>query len=141
MLVNISFLDRKTQELIDTTVGQAFPLIERLKMKGVGSPRLLITDGSPDLKALFEVNLDTTYCNVELRPKGIIIRFRSLLDTYALIIPYYSLTVYQMAELWQFHIDGQFISAVPELNKNSNRKFLIKLLGEKAKVVGGGPNG
>ena len=49
-------------------------------------------------------------CNIELRPKGIILRFRSLLETYGLVIPYYKLKIYKgKSEEYSFYKDQYFI--------------------------------
>lgn len=138
-MLNISFPDKKTLDLIEQEVGASFSLKDRLKLKGVGSARLLIVDSSEDIKELTSVNQDLIYCNVELRPKGIIIRFRSLLDTYAFVISYPQLSLYQNAERWSFHKGGQRLNVVPEMKASANRKFLIKLLNQKA-TLSGGPN-
>tara|TARA_B110000879_G_scaffold69052_1_gene96633 strand:+ start:1253 stop:1678 length:426 start_codon:yes stop_codon:yes gene_type:complete len=95
MLLNVSYNDRKIKEQIDKEVGPSFSLRERWKLGGIGSSKLSITHASIDIHNLLVLDNNSDNCNVELRPNGIIIRFRSLLETYGLVIPYYKLKIYK----------------------------------------------
>lgn len=88
MLLNISYNDPKQKKRIDEAVGKTFSLKERWRLSGIGSEKLIITSSSIDIHNLLMLDKNINSCNVELRPKGIIVRFRSLLETYGLIIPY-----------------------------------------------------
>ena len=66
-----------------------------------------------------------------MRPKGIIIRFRSLLETFALVIPYYKLTLYKGdASVYSIYRDNYFIKV--ESDTKAVQKFFKKILGYKA---------
>ncbi|MGB5227801.1 MAG: hypothetical protein WBN55_06020, partial [Eudoraea sp.] len=95
MLVNVSYNNRDLTSKIDNEVGKPFKLKERWAMNGIGSPKLFITETSIEIGNLLLLDNNLNSCNVEMRPKGIIVRFRSLLETYALVIPYYKLTIYK----------------------------------------------
>jgi len=70
------------------------------------------------------------YCNIELRPKGVIIRFRSLLEVYGLIIPYYKLKLYKGKKfLYSIYNDDTFIKV--EAKKTTEHSFFRKLNLEK----------
>jgi len=70
-------------------------------------------------------------CNVELRPKGIIIRFRSLLETFALVIPYYKLSIYKgEAAIHSIFADHHFIKV--RSDTMAIKKFFRKLMDYKA---------
>lgn len=131
MLVNVSYNDKEVTRKVDQTVGKPFPLKERWAMGGIGSPKLFITDTSVEIGNLLLLDNNLDCCNVELRPKGIIVRFRSLLETFALVIPYYKLSLYKgSAEGYTFYIDHHFISV--RADSDAIRKFFRKLLGYKA---------
>ena len=87
MLLNVSYNDKKITEKIDNEVGKPFTLKERFAMGGIGSPKLHITETSLEIQNLLILDNNLNTCNIEMRPKGIIVRFRSLLETYGLIIP------------------------------------------------------
>ena len=95
MLANVSYNNKAQREAIDTSVGKPFTLLQRIKLGGVGSPKLYVTSSSKEIDVLFLLDHNENSCNIELRPKGIILRFRSLLETYALVVPYYKLTLFK----------------------------------------------
>ncbi|WP_343485563.1 hypothetical protein [Allomuricauda sp. d1] len=131
MLLNVSYNDKKVKEKIETEVGKPFTLKERIKMGGIGSPRMVITEASVEIRNLLILDNNRDYCNIEMRPKGIIVGFRSLLESYALIIPYYKLTIYKgdMA-IYSVYRDQYFIKVLSDTK--AVQKFFKKLLGYKA---------
>ena len=131
MLQNVSYNNKKQQGEIDSLVGKPFTLLERLKLGGVGSPKLYVATSSKEIDALFLLDHNDNTCNIELRPKGIILRFRSLLETYALVIPYYKLTLYKgKAQEYSIYKDKQFVKVVADTK--ATFKFFSKLSAEKA---------
>ena len=132
MLLNVSYNEAEVKERIEAAVGKPYPLRDRWKMGGVGSSKLLISATSIDIHNLLILDNNRNTCNVELRPKGIILRFRSLLETYALIIPYYKLTLYKgKAEEYSIYKDQQFVKIVAKTM--GTHKFFSKISAEKAK--------
>ena len=91
MLLNVSYNDPKQELTITDLVGKPFNLRDRIKFSGVGSPKLQIVSSSPKIANLLLLDNNLDVCNIEIRPKGIIVRFRSLLETYAMVIPELSL--------------------------------------------------
>lgn len=132
MLLNVSYNEPEVREKIETAVGKPFTLKERWAMGGIGSSKLVISSTSIDIHNLLILDNNRNTCNVELRPNGIILRFRSLLETYALIIPYYKLTLYKgKAEEYSIYKDQQFIKVIADTK--ATHKFFSKLSAEKAK--------
>ena len=131
MLVNVSYNNKEITQKIDQEVGKPFTLKERWSMGGIGSPKLTIKAASTEIRNLLilDNNLDT--CNIELRPKGIILRFRSLLETYALIIPFYKLTIYKGdLAIYSVYRDHYFVKVLADTK--AVQKFFKKLLDYKA---------
>ena len=95
VLANISYNNKMQRATIDEIVGKPFTLISRIKLGGIGSPKLHVITCSKEVNNLFLLDHNENTCNIELRPKGIVLRFRSLLETYALVIPYYKLTLFK----------------------------------------------
>ena len=131
MLLNVSYNDKKITEKIDSEVGKPFTLKERWAMGGIGSPRLFITETSIEIHNLLILDNNRDQCNIEMRPKGIIVRFRSLLETFALVIPYYKLTLYK-GDLAKYSIyrDHHFIKV--QADTKAIQKFFKKILDYKA---------
>ena len=130
MLLNVSYNDPKIKEKIDTAVGKPFTLKERWAKGGVGSSKLIISQTSIEIHNLLVLDNNRNTCNIELRPKGIILRFRSLLETYALVIPYYKLTLYKgKAQEYSIYKDKQFVKVVADTK--ATFKFFSKISAEK----------
>lgn len=131
MLLNISYNRPETFQKINKEVGKTFTLLERIKLGGTGSPKLYITQASIDIHNLLILDNNMNTCNVEMRPNGIIVRFRSLLETYALIIPYYKLTLYKgKAEEYSIYRDHYTIKV--KANKPQIHKYFKKIIDYKA---------
>jgi hypothetical protein len=132
MILNVSYNDKVIREKIETEVGKPFSLKERWSMGGVGSSKLFISQTSINIHNLLVLDQNLNTCNVELRPQGIIVRFRSLLETYALIIPYYKLKIYKgKAEEYSIYRDESLIKILA--NTKTIHKFFNKINTLKAK--------
>ncbi|AYN68960.1 hypothetical protein D1013_17020 [Euzebyella marina] len=130
MLLNVSYSDKEMTRKIDLLVGKPFSLKQRWALGGIGSPRLFITETSTGIRNLLILDNNRDQCNIELRPSGIIVRFRSLLETYALVIPFYKLTVYKGdLGIYSIHKDHHFIKVNAETK--AVQKFFKKLLDYK----------
>ncbi|MEW2922831.1 hypothetical protein AB1A65_15260 [Muricauda sp. ANG21] len=131
MLLNVSYSDKNITRKIDQAVGKPFPLKERFVMGGIGSPKLHITETSLEIQNLLILDNNLNTCNIEIRPKGIIVRFRSLLETYGLIIPYYKLKLYKgESAIHSVYMDHYFIKV--KSDTKAIQKFFKKLLDHKA---------
>ena len=131
MLVNVSYNNPEITRKIDSLVGKPFTLKERWSMNGIGSPKLLITSTSLEIRNLLLLDNNLDSCNIELRPNGVILRFRSLLETYALVIPYYKLTLYKGdLGVYSIYMDHHFVKV--RADTKAIQQFFVKLLGYKA---------
>lgn len=130
MLLNVSYNDREITRKVDKEVGKPFTLKERWAMGGIGSPKLFITAASIEIRNLLLLDNNIDCCNIELRPKGIIVRFRSLLETYALVIPFYKLTIYKGDfAIYSVYRDNYFIKV--KSDTKAIQKFFKKMLDYK----------
>jgi hypothetical protein len=135
MLANVSYNNKTQRESINTLVGKPFTLINRLKLGGVGSPKLHVVSSSKEIDSLFVLDHNDNTCNIELRPNGIILRFRSLLETYGLIIPYYKLTLFKgSGEAYSIHMEHHKVSISSK--SKSVREFFKKIQQQKASISG-----
>ena len=133
MLVNVSYNNKQITQKIDVEVGKPFSLAERFKMKGIGSTKLIITETSVQIQNLLILDNNRNQCNIEMRPNGIIVGFRSLLESYALVIPYYKLVLYKgKAEEYSIYRDQYFIKIEARAKDKSIHKFIQKVLDAKA---------
>ena len=131
MLLNVSYNNKEITEKVDAEVGKPFTLKQRWSLGGIGSPKLSITAASTEIRNLLILDNNLNTCNIELRPKGIILRFRSLLETYALVIPYYKLTIYKGdLAIYSVFRDHYFVKV--KADTKAIQKFFKKLLDYKA---------
>nr|WP_321410994.1 hypothetical protein [uncultured Allomuricauda sp.] len=131
MLLNVSYNDKKITKKIDEAVGKPLPIKERFAMGGIGSPKLHITEASINIYNLLVLDNSTNTCNVEIRPNGIIVRFRSRLETYGLVIPYYKLNVYKGdIGIYSIYMDHYFIKV--RSDTKAIQRFFRKLLDHRA---------
>ncbi|MCM4168542.1 hypothetical protein KCTC52924_02117 [Arenibacter antarcticus] len=131
MLVNVSYNNKDIIRKIEQEVGKPFSFQERFALDGIGSPKLIIIDSSIHIKNLLILDNNTDSCNIELRPKGIIIRFRSLLETFGLIIPYYKLSLYKTDYgLYTIYRDQYYVKI--RADTKAIQKFFTKILGHRA---------
>lgn len=127
MLLNVSYNRPKIKEQINNEVGRPFTFMERIKLGGIGSGKLYIHSSSIQIYNLLILDNNLNVCGVEMRPKGIIVTFRSLLETYALVIPYYKLKLYKgQAKIYSIFMDSYFIKV--EAKEKRNHEFLKKIL-------------
>lgn len=132
MFVNVSHNDPEIKFKIKKLVGAAFPLIARLKMKRVGSPKLLITKSSAAIFSILNQDQSTDTCNIEFRPYGIIIGFQKRLETYNLVIPYYKLTIYKgSSDEYTFYIDQHFIRVLVKSSQKTALNFVNEVIANK----------
>lgn len=133
MLVNVSYNNKDITRKVDALVGKPFTIRERFQMNGIGSPRLVIAEASIQINNLLLLDNNRNYCNIEMRPKGIILGFRSLLESYALIIPYYKLVVYKgNSNSYSIHIDAYSVKIETQQNAKVIQIFMTKMLAAKA---------
>ncbi|MFT4943615.1 MAG: hypothetical protein ACJAYD_000933 [Patiriisocius sp.] len=134
MLVNVSYNNKQIDNKIDKEIGKPFSLSERFKLKGIGSPKLIITQTSVQIHNLLILDSNRNQCNIEMRPQGIIVGFRSLLESYALVIPYYKLVLYKgKAEEYSIYKDNYFIKIQARGKDKEIHRFIQKVL--NAKVI------
>ncbi|WP_203293676.1 hypothetical protein [Luteirhabdus pelagi] len=133
MLLNVSYNNKKITQRIDAEVGKPFTMLERIKLGGIGSPRLVITEMSLQLHNLMVLDNNRNVCNIEMRPNGIIVGFRSLLESYALVIPYYKLVLYKgKKDQYSIYRDNYFVKVQAKDKDTSIHKFMAKVVSEKA---------
>jgi hypothetical protein len=127
MLLNVSYNNSEVTRKVDSEVGKPFKLKERWAMGGIGSPKLFITETSIEIRNLLILDNNIDCCNIEMRPKGIIVRFRSLLETFALVVPFYKLSIYKgNFAIYSIFRDNHFIKV--KSDTKAIQKFFKKIL-------------
>lgn len=129
MLKNISYNNPKIIDEINNYVGKPYTILKRLKIGGIGSSKLIINSADSIIENLLNLDNNLNCCNIEIRPKGIIIHFKSLLETYGLIVPFYKLKIFKgKANEYSIYIDNFFIKVnASEKNEHDFFKKILRL--------------
>ena len=93
MIKNLTYNVPITKRQIDQAVGKEFSFFQSLKMRGTGSQKFVIEWASNEIIDLLQKDNSTNFAHIELRPKGIIIRFKSYQETYGLVLPFQEIKV------------------------------------------------
>ncbi len=137
MLLNVSYNRPKIKAQIDESVGKAFSLMDRIKMGGIGSGKLVINSSSVQIHNLLILDSYVNTCSIEMRPKGILLSFRSILETYALIIPYHKLKIYKgESQQYSIYMDNYFVKV--KADQKRIHQFMKKVMDQKLDVSGQG---
>lgn len=132
MILNTTYTDKENIELINDLVGKPFSFLQAVKMKGIGSKRMIIEDVSPNMAQYLNTIDDVNYANMELRPLGVLIRINKGLQNFTWVIPYYQLVIYKTNGS-SIHAQGRFIHFRNNTTFKENKVFFAKLLNEKVK--------
>lgn len=132
MILNTTHHKAEHKQIIDDLIGSPFSLVQKLKLGGIGSKRMIIDEVSPNMRSMMNTVSDINYANIELRPKGISIMINKGLKNFTWIIPYYQLVIYKVNGS-SIHAQGRFIHFRNSKTFRENKKFFDKLLDGKVK--------
>ena len=133
-LYNITYKNKETEKEINVEMGKPFGLIEKLKLGGIGSRRMIIENFSEDIKNLALKVSGIQYANIELRPNGIIVHINQGIYTHAWTIPYFRLSVFN-GDFFTIHGGGSHIQFNKEKSWKENKDFLQKIVKLKSEFV------
>ena len=133
-LYNITYKNKETENEINVEMGKPFGLIEKLKLGGIGSRRMIIENFSEDIKNLKLKVSGIQYANIELRPNGIIVHINQGIYTHAWTIPYFRLSVFN-GDFFTIHGEGSHIKFNKEKSWKENKEFLQKIVKLKSEFV------
>ncbi|MCV9388954.1 hypothetical protein [Reichenbachiella ulvae] len=128
MLLQVSNYSKEVDQLINDTVGKPFGFMDRIKMRGIGSQKLVIEEANEEIELLIGDRSFQRHVNIELRPKGIIIWFRVKLDSWVLALPYYRLTIYKSPGHLSLFAEQWRLKMIPAYYAEMNQNFIHKLL-------------
>ena len=132
MIRNISYNTKELRQEINDTVGKSYSFLKRIKLKGNGSQRYELIEASDELESLIKRDLNTNFCNIELRENGIILRFRSKLETFGWIVPYHTLSIFKADHNFTIFSGAEFVRLKAAHNASLNFSFIKKLVNLKS---------
>ena len=132
MILDSTYKNKDHKQLLLDVVGEPFTFLESLKMKGIGSKRMIINDVSPNLNTYLNTVSDINYANIELRKSGILIFINNGLQNFTWAIPYYQLVIYKTNGA-SIHAQGKFVHFKNNITFKENKLFFKKMLDQKIK--------
>ena len=130
MIYNSTYTDIEKDIETDNLVGKKYNLIKSIRLRGIGSKRLIVDELGINFKKLIQQKNDIIYSNIELRKKGIIVYVVDGQKRFTWVIPYYKLVIYKTPS-FSIHSNGNFIRYSNKLNHKQNLVFLKKVLDHK----------
>jgi len=126
MILNTTYTNKDNETTMNDLVGKPYGFLKKLRMQGIGSGRMIIDKVSPKLERALLNGQDLNYANIELRPKGILVRITRRLDNFTWIIPYYQLYTY-MSNGLSIHGQGEFLHFKNDRFLKTNKDFIKKM--------------
>ena len=123
MIYDVTYTDKNTIRKINAAVGPSFPFLDRIRLGGIGSPRMKIEEISEDYKKYMKADHYESKANIELRPQGILVHFRHKLESYAWVMPYVHLKITYDDKLL-LESEGKFIRFSSGLKDTFIRKMM-----------------
>jgi hypothetical protein len=133
MIYNITRTDINTDQAVDQLIGKRFGILYKLRNGGIGSEPFIIYTASPDFQIELESQEYDRKCNIELRPKGIIVHFRKRSSSFIWPIPFDQLTLNQSGNLLTVNGDTSYAKLKPRVKSKKNSPFIQKMIDAKAK--------
>jgi hypothetical protein len=132
MILETTYTIKEHKELINDLVGKPYGFFQTIKIKGIGSKRMIIDDASVNMKQYTNDIADTTYANIELRPIGVLIRINKGLRNFTWVIPFYQLVIYKTDGV-SIHAQGRYVHFKNSIALKENKNFIKKMLNAKLK--------
>lgn len=130
MLLETTHYEKEHKELINDLVGKPFSFIKSLKLRGIGSSRMIVDEVSPNMQHLINAVSDLNYANIEMRPQGILVHITKGLRNFTWVIPFYHLVLYKVNGS-SIHAQGKYIHFRNDNLFKSNKRFFEKLMDAK----------
>lgn len=132
MVLDTTHNNKEHDNLINDIVGKPFSFLQSIKLKGIGSKRMMIAEVSPNFQSYMNSVADINYGNIEMRPNGILLFISKGLKNFTWIIPYYQLVIYKTNGA-SIHAQGRFVRFTNNKLFRENKLFFDKLLDAKVK--------
>ncbi len=127
MIFNTTYKNKDATATINDLVGKSYSFLESIKMKGVGSKRMIVDDVSVGFKNILNTVSDINYGNIEIRKKGVLVHITKGHQNFSWAIPFYQMHIYK-TNSFSIHAQGNFVRFKNNKLLKENKKFLDRLL-------------
>ncbi len=131
MIYNTTYEKKEITEEINGLVGAPFSFLQRVRKGGIGSEKMMVIDSSPLIEGLLQYDNQPNYCYMELRPRGIIVRFMFRSEQYSWIIPFGKLSLTGSKGSYRIYGDADFVKVNKAFNGSALIKFMDRIMAER----------
>ena len=128
MIYNITRTDRNIDRAVEQLVGKRFGLIYKFKNGSIGSKPYVISKCTSDFNINTESQAYERKCNIELRPRGIIIHFRIKSSSFIWPIAYDVLALTLLDQQLVVSDDTREAQLIPHVKTKKDSTFLQKTM-------------
>ncbi len=132
VVFDITYSEKAVIEEVNQLVGKPYSFFQRLQLGGIGSERIQIMESSPKVSDFLQHDVAINYCNLELRPKGMIIHLKYKLKDLAWVIPWGKSSFFSSAHGLKIYGGADFV-VLQKMYRGSNLdKFIKKMMKARA---------
>ena len=132
MVFDITYSEKAVIEEVNQLVGEPYSFFQRLKLGGIGSERVQIMKSSPKVAHHLQHDISINYCNLELRPKGLIIHLKYKLKDLAWVIPWGMSSLFSSVHGLKIYGGADYV-VLQKMYRGSNLdKFTKKMMKARA---------
>jgi hypothetical protein len=135
MLKETTYNTKELRREISNMVGRPLSVLKRFKIGGNGSQRLVIIESFKKMDSLLDVDNRSRFCNIEIRESGLMVHFRSRLETFAWLVPFHLMSIFKSDEILSIFSGADFVRLKAAHNSQLNQKFIKKILDLKAEYT------
>lgn len=135
MVRNVSYNSLKIKAEINSLVGLSYSWLKRIKMGGIGSPKMLILESSWAIQVELKKDTYPDRVYMELRPRGVCLYFRSLLESWVFAIPFRELKIFQSDGKLSFYGNQDWVKVECNSSVHIQAEFMRKLLKMKSERI------
>ena len=136
MIYNVTRTNKNTDREVDNLLGKRFGLLHKLRNGSIGSEPFIITDCSAEFGIDILSNDYDRKCNIELRPKGIIMHYRKKSSSFILPIAFSDLTISYTREKLLIHDRRLNVSLKPRVRPKKDSAFVQKMIANQSVYLG-----
>lgn len=136
-IFNTTYNERKINEAIAKLMGQRIPFLQRFRMGGIGSRRMVIEAHSPFFDDYVDAKHYLTYANFGLRPNGLMVHIHKRLNSYVWAIPYEALNMVA-TEAGHIKIEAEEVYLLFRDGYKFNQDFMAKVLSLQTQYIKSG---
>lgn len=136
MIYNVTRTNKNTEREVDNLLGKRFGLLHKLRNGSIGSEPFIITDCSAEFGIDILSNDYDRKCNIELRPKGIILHYRKKSSSFIWPIAFSDLTISYAREKLLLRDRRLNVSLKPRVRPKKDSAFVQKMIANQSVYLG-----